>query len=58
MQYKEWAETNEPSDDELIKQRSVIFKIQPKISIVIPVWNTDEKILWAQKHAANRRPAQ
>ena len=40
--YKKWIEKNEPNKEELEEQKRKIFKIQPKISIVVPVYNTPE----------------
>ena len=40
--YKKWIDQNEPSKQELEEQRNAKFKIQPKISIVVPVYNTPE----------------
>ncbi len=42
-EYKEWIKNNEPNEKELEKQRKYKFKINPKISIVIPMYNTNEK---------------
>ncbi len=41
--YKKWIEKNEPNKQELEEQRKAIFKNQPKISIVVPVYNTPKK---------------
>ena len=41
--YKKWTDENEPSKKELEEQRNTKFKIQPKISIVVPVYNTPQK---------------
>ena len=41
--YKKWINENEPSSSELKEQRKIKFNIQPKISIVVPVYNTPEK---------------
>lgn len=41
--YKKWIDENEPSKKELEEQRNTKFKIQPKISIVVPVYNTPQK---------------
>jgi GT2 family glycosyltransferase len=38
--YAEWIEFHEPSHDDLQKQREVRFDLQPKISVVVPVYNT------------------
>jgi GT2 family glycosyltransferase len=45
--YQKWIQKNEPAPDELnhLKKSSLNFSYQPKISILIPVWNTDEKWL-------------
>lgn len=43
--YKKWIENNEPSKKELNKQRNTNFEIKPKISIIIPLYNTPEKFL-------------
>ena len=41
--YKKWIDANEPNKKELEEQRNTKFKIQPKISIVVPVYNTPQK---------------
>ncbi|MEI3394912.1 MAG: glycosyltransferase [Clostridia bacterium] len=41
--YKKWIDQNEPNKKELEKQREHKFEIKPKISIVVPVYNTPEK---------------
>lgn len=38
--YQKWIKNNEPNDEELKKQCSEKFKINPKISIVIPLYKT------------------
>ena len=45
--YRLWIEKNEPSDQELKRQRkqSCKFAFAPKISIITPVFNPDPKIL-------------
>jgi len=45
--YQRWIKKNEYSPDELtrLKKISQNFSYRPKISILIPVWNTDEKWL-------------
>ena len=40
--YKKWIEQNEPNKAELEKQKNIKFNINPKISIVVPVYNTPE----------------
>ena len=41
--YKRWTIQNEPTKEELQAQKNTQFKINPKISIVVPVYNTPEK---------------
>ena len=41
--YLKWIEQNEPNEEKLEIQRNTKFKIEPKISIVVPVYNTPEK---------------
>ncbi len=41
-QYKIWIEKNEPKLGELEYQRNFKFEYKPKISIVVPMYNTDE----------------
>jgi len=41
-QYKSWMEKNNPTNEELEKQRNYRFDIEPKISIVVPMYNTNE----------------
>ncbi len=45
--YNVWIRNNEPGTDELcrLKEISGNFAYRPKISIITPVWNTDEKWL-------------
>ncbi len=38
--YPSWILNNEPTEKELLKQRKHKFKIEPKISIVVPLYNT------------------
>lgn len=40
--YQMWIKNNEPNDDELKKQSTEKFEINPKISIIIPLYNTPE----------------
>lgn len=42
-QYKIWMEKNDPKQGELEFQRNFKFEYKPKISIVVPMYNTDEK---------------
>lgn len=41
--YQKWIEKYEPKYDELEKQRETTFEYMPKISIVVPMYNTPEK---------------
>ena len=41
--YQKWIEKYEPNYDELEKQRETKFEYMPKISIVVPMYNTPEK---------------
>ena len=41
--YKKWIKENEPSKEELKEQKKIKFAIEPKISIVVPVYNTPKK---------------
>ena len=41
--YQKWIENNEPNLKELEEQKKNKFKIMPKISIVVPIYNTPEK---------------
>ena len=41
-QYKIWLEKNNPSIEELDEQRKYKFEVNPKISIVVPMYNTPE----------------
>lgn len=38
--YQIWIEKNEPTKEELQEQKNTKFKINPKISIIIPMYNT------------------
>ncbi len=38
--YQKWIEENEPTKEELEEQRKTKFKIEPKISILVPLFNT------------------
>lgn len=49
--YQRWIEKNEPTEKELEDQRKVKFKINPKISVVVPMYNTPEKFF---KELVNR----
>lgn len=41
--YDKWLTAHEPSSSELSKQKHYKFDIQPKFSIIVPVYNPDEK---------------
>ena len=43
--YQMWIKHNEPNNDELNRQCSTKFKLNPKISIIMPVYNTPEDYL-------------
>lgn len=45
VKYEKWIKQNEPSKEELKKMRNTKFKIEPKISIIVPLYNTPEKFL-------------
>lgn len=38
--YQKWIEENEPTEAELEEQRNTKFKVNPKISILVPLFNT------------------
>lgn len=38
--YKIWIKNNEPNNEELEEQKNTKFKINPKFSIVVPMYNT------------------
>ena len=40
VKYQEWIKNNEPTKKEIEAQRKVKFKINPKISILVPMYNT------------------
>ena len=43
--YRLWIENNEPNESQLEEQRKKIFEYAPKISIVVPMYNTKEIFL-------------
>ena len=43
--YLKWIRKNEPSKGQLIKQKNENFTLNPKISILVPLYNTPEKFL-------------
>jgi len=40
--YEKWIEANTPTDQEIELQEKTKFKKRPKISIVVPMYNTNE----------------
>lgn len=42
-EYDIWIRNNEPNNEELENQRKTEFKLNPKISIITPMYNTNEK---------------
>lgn len=44
-QYLKWIKRNFPKESDLLKQRRTRFKLNPKISILTPTFNTDERFL-------------
>ena len=43
MMYKKWITSNEPTSKQLEEQKNTSFKINPKISIIVPVYNTPKR---------------
>ena len=43
-EYEMWMKLNDPTEEELVAQRKYKFKTRPKISIVIPLYNTPEDL--------------
>lgn len=43
--YQNWIKNNEPTQEELEKQRKTTFAITPKFSVVVPMYNTPKKYL-------------
>ena len=43
-EYETWMKFNDPTEEELAEQRKHKFKMKPKISIVIPLYNTPEDL--------------
>jgi glycosyltransferase involved in cell wall biosynthesis len=43
--YQLWIEKNEPKENELRKQKETKFSYEPKISIIIPTFNTPKQFL-------------
>ena len=46
--YQQWIKKNEPSREDIIRFKGELqdFSYRPKISIIMPVWNTDKKWLF------------
>lgn len=44
--YQKWIENNEPDDEELEEQRHTKFNNMPKISIIVPMYNTPQKYFY------------
>lgn len=42
IKYKKWIKKNEPNKEEIQRQRNYKFAIEPKISILVPMYNTPE----------------
>lgn len=40
--YMEWIKNNEPTLEEIEEQKKYVFKYSPKISIIVPMYNTKE----------------
>lgn len=45
IHYDTWFNANKVTDEQLKKQRTVEFKYQPKISVIVPTYNTPKKFL-------------
>lgn len=45
IDYKEWLQEHKPSEKELEKQKNQVFAYAPKISVLVPVYNTPEEFL-------------
>ena len=45
IDYKEWYENHRASEQELERERKQVFEYSPKISILVPVYNTPEVFL-------------
>lgn len=45
--YDTWLANNVPGEEELESQRQTTFRVQPKFSIVVPLYNTKEPLLRA-----------
>ena len=45
LNYRLWIKNNEPNKKELKTQRNYKFQYEPKISLIVPMYNTKEKYL-------------
>lgn len=45
MEYNHWYQNHKVSDEELTKQREKSFDFEPVFSIIVPLYETDEKFL-------------
>ena len=43
LNYLKWIENNEPDEFELEKQKNFKFEFNPKISVIVPMYNTKER---------------
>ena len=43
--YKLWIQNNEPNEEQLEQQRKFKFEYEPKISVIVPMYNTKENYL-------------
>ena len=43
--YKKWIKNNEPTEEELKMQKAFKFVYEPKISVIVPMYNTKKKYL-------------
>ena len=57
--YGDWIKTNEVTESEIKLQYNKKFDINPKISIIVPMYNTKEKFLnFVQKMNALKKTIQ
>ena len=45
LQYQKWFKEHSATEQELDMQRALTMPVRPKISILVPVWNTPERFL-------------
>ena len=43
--YLRWILEHEPTIKQLTSQKDTTFSVMPKISLIVPLWNTPEKYL-------------